>query len=456
MVTINKFFIGLSVVATACTFAACDDKELTLGMPENQLITAIELDVDQDLPLLVGTDSTISYHISPANVDVEGLLWKSSNELVATVTNDGTISALSVGRTTITVTPSVGFGNDQTTRSISVNVVSKINKVTKIEFANTETSLYEEDKLQLEPVLYPENHTYSHLLWSSNNEAVATVDKNGVVTGVKPGEADIIAATHDGGNCKGVFHVKVMKSEPATEVAILPYTDKLYFKQKLTLDFTTVPLDATRATIQWSSSDESILSVEGGVVTAEGFGTATITATCAVNGKSSSIELTVDPGYYIWDASTAFEGWSINSALGKFNIKDGVMECTVTEDANARIYIQRCYSTAKNQMNLNFEKYPIIAMEVESTAAKGTFAINLANIGNSVNINKNLTKVDLGNGKTLMYYDGSDLKAMSDENGLVPIRAFMFKITKVPVATFNIYSIRVFESIDQMNAIIKK
>ena len=427
---------------------SCDERKLTLDMPENQLITDIELDVSPELPLLVGTDSTIICHITPEKPDVTGLLWKSSNELVATVTNDGVISALSVGKTTITVTPEVGFGNDATMRSILVSVIPEVFKVTRINFLNTESSLYVGDNLKLETELEPVNHTYSHLLWSSSNESVATVSADGVVAGIAPGEVDITASTHDGGGCKGTFHLSVLKSEPATDVTLHPYDNELYYKQSLQLTFTTVPETATRATIQWSSSDESVLSVRDGLVVAEGFGEATVTATCAASGKTSSITLKVSPGFYVWDATTNFEGWSINNNIGKFALKGGEMECTVTDDQNKRVYIQRCYSTAKNQMNLNFEKYPIIALMCDSEAATGNFAINLANIGNSVNVNKNLTKVTLDNGKKLVYYDGSALASMSNEDGLVPIRAFMFKITLSPVATFNIQWIRVFESVD--------
>lgn len=452
---IKSFAMGVAVLAAGLTLASCDDKEYDLNLPENKLLTEINIAVDPELPLLVGTDSALVWSKAPENADISDVLWKSSNELVATVSPDGVISAHSLGKATITVTPSCGFGTEATTKSVTVTVIPEVFKVTKIEFLNTETSLYVDDQMKLQTKLYPVNHTYSHLIWSSSNNEVATVDAEGNVTGMSPGEVDIIAATHDGGNCKGIYHLTVMKSEPALDVNILPYNEVLYYKQQLNLDIVTVPETATRATISWSSDDESVLTVENGVVTARNFGTATITATCS-NGKSSSITLTVDPGFYVWDATTAFEGWTINNNLGKINIKDGIMECTVTEDANKRIYIQRCYSTAKNQMDLNFDKYPIIALVCDTEVASATFAINLANIGNSVNVNKNLTKVDLGNGKTLMYYDGSDLSSMSNDEGLVPIRAFMFKITKSPVPTFNIHWVRVFESINQMTEFANK
>lgn len=451
MVTnINKTLGGLSLLMMAgAAFSSCSDKEYTLDMPENQLITEITLDVDQDLPLQIGTDSTIAYSILPENPDLKDLAWRSSNEAVATVDNNGKISALSLGKTTITVTPGYGFGNDKTTCAIIVTVIEQVQKVTQIDFTNTEHELYVADRMQLETQLWPVDHTYSHLLWKSSDESIATVDKNGLVTGVAPGEVDIIAATHDGGNAKAAYHLTVKRSVAATNVTFLPYDEPLYYMQPLQLEYTTEPLDATRATIAWDSSDESVLRVsDTGLVTAVGFGTASITATCS-NGNKSSIELTVAAGLYHWNGANKFEQWSINSNLGKFAVVDGVMQCTVTNDTNARIYIQRCYSTAKNQMSLNFADYPIIALRADDSAYSGTFAINLANIGNSINVSKNLTKEKLGDGTMMLYYDGGSLESMSDETGMVPVRAFMFKITKSPVPMFNIYEIGVYSSVEE-------
>ena len=99
--------------------ASCGEKEFTTDMPENKLITAISLEVSSELPVQLGTDTTIVYHITPENADHTELKWTTTNELVATVSQDGTISAKSLGKTMITVT--------RIAMSIAKNVLAKSN-----------------------------------------------------------------------------------------------------------------------------------------------------------------------------------------------------------------------------------------------------------------------------------------------------------------------------------------
>lgn len=446
----------LGIIMSGCGIMAvsCSEQEFTTGMSENQLITSITLDVDTELPVLLGTDTTIVYHITPENPDIAGLKWTTTNELVATVSPDGTISAKSFGKAMITVTPSVGFGSDATLKSIEVTVIPEVIKATSIEFSNEESQLYEKDKLQLAYEILPADHTYSYLTWGSSDENVATVDKNGVVTGVNAGEVEIYAYTHDGSRIKGVYPLEVIKYVPATDVEIISYDKMLYWKQQFDLDYTLTPEIATKSSVTWSSSDENILKVEGGRVQAVGFGTATVTATCIESGNKSTVTLTVDPGFYVWDYSTAFEGWTINSSLGSIEHKDGKLYATVTNDANSRVYIQRVYSTAKNLMDMNFRDYPVIAFRCDDIPS-ATFAVNFANLGNTINYNKNMTVEKLGDGTQLVYNDASSLASFTEANGLAPIRAFIFKITKSSVPSFAIDWIRTFRSVDEMREFAK-
>ena len=280
------------------------------------------------------------------------------------------------------------------------------------------------------------------------------MDKNGVVTGVNAGEVEIYAYTHDGSRIKGVYPLEVIKYVPATDVEIISYDKMLYWKQQFDLDYTLTPEIATKSSVTWSSSDENILKVEGGRVQAVGFGTATVTATCIESGNKSTVTLTVDPGFYVWDYSTAFEGWTINSSLGSIEHKDGKLYATVTNDANSRVYIQRVYSTAKNLMDMNFRDYPVIAFRCDDIPS-ATFAVNFANLGNTINYNKNMTVEKLGDGTQLVYNDASSLASFTEANGLAPIRAFIFKITKSSVPSFAIDWIRTFRSVDEMREFAK-
>lgn len=434
---------------------SCQDQELTLGMPEQRLLTSITLDVDADLPLLEGTDSTITCHVSPEDADLKELLWKSSNPLVASVSPEGVISALTPGRAVITVTPAVGFGPAEVRRTVNVEVVSQVFPIESIDFAAVPEAIYVGDRLPLAYELAPANHTYHHLLWSSSDESVATVDAQGCVTGLAPGHVTITAQATDSGHARSSVSLTVMKSEPALGVSIEPYDKPLYWKQPLQLQFATEPLDATRATISWTSSDETVMTVSGGLVQAVGVGKATITAHCDATGAESKVDLTVAPGFYVWDSTTQFEGWAINSSLGSFEIKDGKMIVKVTEDAAKRVYLQRCYSTARNMLDLNFADYPVIALQCDELPAGAVFNINLANIGNTLNKAAAMKVEKLEGGKQVVYYDGSEHAALSNDQRVVPVRAFMFKIQKVAQSPFTIDWIRTFRSVDELHQTLK-
>lgn len=443
--------------ASACMTSCDDDKIYTLDMPESVIISDINLNVSPELPLAIGMDSVISYTVGPDNARNLQLCWTSSNELVATVSRDGVISAVGLGKSVITVTPEVGFGGENTVKSITVQVIKEVVEVTSVTFDNTETELYEGDRLQLNPVLFPANHTYSHLYWTSSDESIANVDENGLVTGIKEGNVTITAATHDGGGSVGTYTIKVKRSIAAQEVVIAPVNETLYLFQRLQMNVTTTPSEATLATIDWTSDDESIISVDrNGVVLAKGFGTTIVTATCTATGYSSKVELTVEPGFYIWDATNGFPNLSTQNNLGQLKVVGDLLQCTVTTDAAARVCPQLCpYSTLANTGSFHFKNFPFVAVMADDVTMKCTWQINIVNIEKTINLAKNMTKKDLGNGKAIFYFDCSELADFAGDDGMTAVRAFVFKIGTSPVESFNIHSIRMFRSEEEMNSIFK-
>lgn len=454
--TIRAAAYCTALFVAAATLAGCDDdKVYTLGMPESVTISDITLNVSPELPLALGMDSAINYTSGPENARNPQLSWKSGNELVATVSPEGVVSAVGIGRTVITVTPGVGFGPASAVKTITVTVIPEVIKVTELNFTNTETEIYEGDNLKLNVTMLPADHTYSHLYWQSSDESVATVDANGRVDALKEGNVTITALTHDGSGVKNSYALKVKRSIPAREVTVTPVSGTLYLYQSLPLNVNLVPADATLATLQWTSDDESILTVDkNGVVFARNFGTTTVTATCAATGYASAVEITVEPGYYVWDSTNQFPNLSTQNNLGQLKVVGDALLCTVTDDAAARVCPQLCpYSTAKNTGFFHFKNFPIAAVLADDVTMACTWQINIVNIEKTISVANNMVKKDLGNGKALFYYDCSALADYAGDDGMTGVRAFVFKIGKSPVTTFNIHSIRMFRSEDEMNAI---
>lgn len=445
----------LALAAVGMVVASCDDKEYTTNMPESQFVTDIQLKVSETLPVQVGTDTTIVYQVLPENASRKDLKWSSNNELVATVSEDGTIHGVGVGETTINVVPSLGFGQaGSTSRSITVKVIPEVIKMQSIEFTNTEHELYENAKMQLEYNILPADHTYSYLTWETSDPAVATVDENGMVYSHAVGDVTIYAIAHDKSNVRGEFHLKVKKEVPAEDVAILPYRDMLFMGQKLQIQTQLTPTDASPSSLTWASSNTKVLTVsDDGVVTAVGWGSATITATCKNTEKSARITLTVNQGNYLWNGEYGFGTWYTNTSGASTDIREGKL--VVTLNNKRRADLMAYYSTSMNGFYMNFTNYPVIAMKCH-IAPKATYQFNCANLGNSINKALTMKEKTLADGNQLIYVNtASAMTAFPNQQAL---RVFGIKVVSVPGTdpTYEVHWIRTFKSEEDMQAYAEK
>ena len=143
--------------------------------------------------------------------------------------------------------------------------------------------------------MLPENTTDSkNVSWSSNNEAVATVDANGNVTAKRAGTA-VITATSTNGKTAGCTVTVSKKEIPITEVRLNKSTETLTEGETTTLTATVLPENTTYGkSVKWSSSNVAVATVDlMGKVTAKRAGTAIITA-ISENGKTASCTITVN------------------------------------------------------------------------------------------------------------------------------------------------------------------
>lgn len=133
----------------------------------------------------------------------------------------------------------------------------------------------------------PENAANKAVSWSSSNPKTVSVE-NGVVTAQEKGTATITATTADGGKTAEC----VVKVVIPVQKVILPETKYMVKGDKVQLKATLTPADTTDE-ITWKSSDKKVVTVsKNGKVTAQGAGTAKITAT-ASNGKRAVCKITV-------------------------------------------------------------------------------------------------------------------------------------------------------------------
>ena len=133
--------------------------------------------------LVVGSTKQLIATVEPANADDSTVTWKSGDTNVATVDQNGTITAVGVGSTTITATA----GGKSAT--CTVIVTAKPVPIQGIALADAE--VFVGSAIQLEPAFTPADTTERGVIWTSSDGTVAAVDENGRVKGLAEGKATI-------------------------------------------------------------------------------------------------------------------------------------------------------------------------------------------------------------------------------------------------------------------------
>ncbi len=262
-----------NVTITATT---ADGTELTAtcAITVNPIVaTSIALD-KTEATMLIGETLQLTATVLPENVTNGDVTWSTSDEAIATVEN-GLVTALAVGNVTITATTADGTELTATC-AITVNPIL----AESIALDKTEATMNIGETLQLTATVLPENVTSDDLAWTSSDEAIATVE-NGLVTAVAPGNVTITATTTDGSELSATCAITV-NPILATSIELNETSAFMYKGQTLQLEATVLPENVTNGDVTWSTSDETIATVdENGLVTAVKGGDAVITATTA-------------------------------------------------------------------------------------------------------------------------------------------------------------------------------
>lgn len=160
-----------------------------------------------------------------------------------------------------------------------------IQQATRLTLSAAEKSVPVGGTLGLTAVCAPENTTFQAVTWSSADERIATVDQNGVVTGVKRGNVRIMAVTQDGSNVRANLNVQV--AQPAVGIQLNDMNPVVDVGRNTVLKATVLPNDANDKKVIWTSSNESIAKVNNqGRVTGVALGECEIICTSASNGQA--------------------------------------------------------------------------------------------------------------------------------------------------------------------------
>lgn len=330
-------------------------------------------------------------------------------------------------------------------------------QVEYITMNQTELSLVVGDTDVLTVDVFPDDATDKSIEWSSSDEDIATVSQSGTVTAIAPGTATITASTLDGGNRTAYCEVTVFKcgdenfkphnwneGEITTPATCTEYGSKKHICLKCgviknvsisplghtlsngkctqctevksvslnntvlhlqtgdtsTLVATVSPSNATNKTVFWTSSDNTVATVQDGKVIAKEEGKATISVRTKDGGYQATcvvyVSETNESSGVVWDGTVA-EGFASGSGgpSDPYIIETADQLAFLASSVNSGTSYSNMHISLANDLFLNTTANPTYGWtpigNSSSTAFEGTFDGNghtingLSNKNSSVN-----------------------------------------------------------------------
>ncbi|MBR6089203.1 MAG: Ig-like domain-containing protein [Anaerolineaceae bacterium] len=305
---------GVSLGDAEITCTASDDEYIfkTVSVHVILPVTAVSVN-EQRVTLLLSDDpkageTTLIPSISPENAFCQDVTWTSSNEAIATVDENGKVTAHAPGTSVITVFSSDPFSASYPKRAAAT--VTVLQAVSGIELDQPNLTMNKNAYVVLKASVLPENASQKALNWESSDPSVVRVS-GGQLTALSVGTADITCTATDGSGVSAVSKVTVIQMVNNILFPNLYGSQEMLLGETRTFEPTISPEDATNKKISWSSSDSTIASVnESGKVTAKGSGRAVITCTAEDgSGKTAAVNIFIpsigfnEKKVSVWDRS---------------------------------------------------------------------------------------------------------------------------------------------------------
>jgi uncharacterized protein YjdB len=285
----------VAILICGVVFIGCGDGNETASVTADYgVVTGVTLD-RSTLGMGIGDTEQLTATVAPSSVSAtdKTVTWKSTNKAVATVDDEGNVTAVDVGTAKITVTTKNGkqASCDVTVDNVSVDDISLTLDFETLSLEVRETG-------QLSVTILPVEASNRTIDWLSDNPDVAIVDNSGLVTAKAVGTANIIVMTRRGGKM-ATCEVTV---DPAsvTSVTLNKATLTLGVGDDEQLTATVLPDYAGDKTVTWESSDPTKATVDEdgvviGVTVCDTDETVIITVTTNNGGFTDTCEVTVVP-----------------------------------------------------------------------------------------------------------------------------------------------------------------
>lgn len=253
--------------------------------PEEVKVQEIKLPVSAQT-MRVGDTFALTATVTPDDAKNKEVSYTSTDSGVATVDENGLITAVANGSCKVICAARDGSG---VTSECQIIVIQS---VTGISLSPATITIPVGGTYKLTPVISPENANNKEVTYVSGNKEVAVVANNGTITGVDMGVVTISVSSKD--DPTKIASCVVTVGTPVASVEVSPTSMELKTGSAMTLSAVVSPDTATNKTLSWSSSDTAVATVDAsGRVQVWKAGTAVITASAADgSGKSAACTVT--------------------------------------------------------------------------------------------------------------------------------------------------------------------
>ena len=218
------------------------------------------------------------------------------DESIIYINEDGLIETTDLGSTTI----EISNGKIKKEYEIIVKDYDEVIQTDSIKLNKENLNLKIDEEIELKYSIKPKNATNKNVIWYSSNQNVAII-KGSKIIAVGAGTAYITVSTGDG-NVDSCL-VKVLTSDnkedfennSQVEIDSISFSKKqitMNNKEILKLEYTIIPVNVENDTIIWNSSNNKVVSVSNGILTANSEGEAIITAS-TLNNKKTTLSVKV-------------------------------------------------------------------------------------------------------------------------------------------------------------------
>ena len=230
-------------------------------------VSSIKLDKDI-VSLQTGSETKLTATVLPENSIDKSVTWSSSNNNVAYVSSDGTVTAVSEGECTITCT---SLYDENITATVTVKVISPSIKISKITVSG-QKSVNAGKKFRLKTSISPENATKTDLSYKSSNTKYATVNSEGIVTTKTAGAGKTVTITitaNDGSNVSTTYSFKINPIK-VTKINLTASKTTVKAGAKLKINAIIKPSNATDKSVTFKVSNTKYATINSkGVLTAK-------------------------------------------------------------------------------------------------------------------------------------------------------------------------------------------